>query len=242
MNSHQTIGILGGMGPFATAAFFQKILELTPAKKDWEHLHLVIDNHPQIPSRSRYYLYQEASPLPEIIQACKKLQEYPVDFIAIPCNSASAFLDAIQAEVAVPILNIMQVTAKALYTVFPKIKRVAVMGGVITYREKIYAKYLGDDDVEYVHHNEKLQSSIEQIIEEIKLNNMTPRAMHETYAAVDELKKSYRVDGIILGCTEFGCLQSLDLSIPTIDSSTELARYIVHRATAERVTGEHSTL
>lgn len=242
MNSHQTIGILGGMGPFATAAFFQKILELTPAKKDWEHLHLVIDNHPHIPSRSRHYLYQEASPLPGMIQACKKMQKYPVDFIAIPCNSASAFLDAIQAEVAVPILNIMQITARALQTVFPEIKRVAVMGGVITYREKIYAKYLEDSGIEYAHHNETIQSSIERIIEEIKLNNMTPCAMHETYAVVGELKRAYCVDGIILGCTEFGCLQSLDLSLPTIDSSTELARYIVHRATAERVIGEKSTL
>ena len=234
MNKEQSVGILGGMGPFATAAFFRKILDLTPARKDWDHLHLVIDNHPQIPSRSRYYLYHEASPIPEMIRACQRLQAYPVNFIAIPCNSASAFLRQVQGEVGVPILNIMQITANALHSAYPEVKRVAVMGGVITYRERIYDEHLAACGMTYVHHDEKLQESIEKIIEEIKVNNMTNRAVSQTLAAINELKERYRVDGIVLGCTEFGCLQELELPLPLMDSSTELARHIVRRVTAER--------
>lgn len=234
VNNKQVVGILGGMGPFATASFFQKILELTPAKKDWEHIHVVIDSHPHIPSRSRHYLYGEASPIPEMIKACRRMQVYPVDFIAIPCNSASAFLKEVQAEVEVPILNIMEITANALKKAFPGIKRVAVMGGVVTYREKIYEEYLVSNGMIPVHHNEKIQSSIEEIIEEIKLNNMSSRAINATGTIIEELKNACGADGIILGCTEFGCLQNLELPLPVIDSSTELARHIVARATARK--------
>jgi aspartate/glutamate racemase len=132
----------------------------------------------------------------------------------------------------------MEITANALQSAFPEVKRVAVMGGVITYREKTYEKYLANNDMIYVHHNEKEQSSIENIIEEIKLNSMSPSAVRETCATVSELTNKYRVDGIILGCTEFGCLQSLGLPVPIIDSSTELARHIIQRVTAERIANE----
>lgn len=131
MNTMQTktIGILGGMGPLATALFFKKLVEATPAKKDWEHLRVIIDNDPHIPSRTRHFLYKEESPVPRMIADCQKLAAYPVDFIVIPCNSASYFLPEIQPHITVPILNIMETTARGLASSHPGIRRVAVLGG-----------------------------------------------------------------------------------------------------------------
>jgi aspartate/glutamate racemase len=136
----------------------------------------------------------------------------------------------------------MQITARALRSAFPEVKRVAVMGGVITYRERIYEEYLANNDMIYVHHDENVQGTIENIIEEIKLYGMSPHAVSETCATVSELTNSYRVDGIILGCTEFGCLQNLGLPVPVMDSSTELARHIVRCVTAKRIADEHPPL
>src|ERR1700736_4074186 len=103
----KVVGVLGGMGPHATAAFFRTLLNITPAQKDWDHLRVVIDDNPHIPSRTRSLLFGEASPVPGMLESCKKLESYPVDLIALPCNSAAVFLPELQPQLRVPILNIL---------------------------------------------------------------------------------------------------------------------------------------
>ena len=98
------------MGPHATSECFNKIIRLTPAQKDWDHLHLVIDNNTKITSRTRHVLFDEASPVPGMIDACRRLASYPVDFIAVSCNSACFFLDQITPHVNVPVMSIMSET------------------------------------------------------------------------------------------------------------------------------------
>ncbi|MBY6916656.1 aspartate/glutamate racemase family protein [Clostridium botulinum] len=223
----KVIGILGGMGPYATLAFFQKLLDLTPAKKDWEHLRIIIDNNPHIPSRSRYLLYDEESPIEGMVDSCRKLQRYPVDVIAIPCNSACYFIDKVQDEIDVPILNIMEITSNSLASIYPNIKKVSVLGGAITYNKKTYEKFLKQNDIEYVHHNKEIQDKVEFLIEKIKLNSISEELKVDFYDLLEELKKSCNIQGVILGCTEFGCLMDIQTSIKILDSSTELAKYIL---------------
>ena len=62
-----TIGILGGMGPYATNFFFKRILDLTPVKMDKDHFHTIIDNNVKIPSRTRAVKYNEQSPVNDIV-------------------------------------------------------------------------------------------------------------------------------------------------------------------------------
>ncbi len=99
-----TVGILGGMGPYATLAFYQCILDNTPAQKDWEHLRLIIDSNPKIPSRTRAFLFGEADPVPMMARSAKSLQEAGADFVVLPCNSAHYFLPRVREIVDVPFL------------------------------------------------------------------------------------------------------------------------------------------
>jgi hypothetical protein len=87
--TNKRIGILGGMGPYATVIFMKNILDMTDAEKDWEHIHTIVDNNTKIPSRSRAILFNETSPLDGMLESCKKLESYTVDTIVIPCNSES---------------------------------------------------------------------------------------------------------------------------------------------------------
>jgi len=84
----KTIGILGGMGPYATVELFSKILKFTPARKDQEHLRIIIDNNLKIPDRTEAILGNGKSLLPEMIATAKNLEKAKVDFILIPCNTA----------------------------------------------------------------------------------------------------------------------------------------------------------
>lgn len=231
MANSKTVGILGGMGPHATAAFFQTLLNLTPAKKDWEHLRVIIDDNPHIPSRTRHLLYGEASPLKGMIDACRKLEQYPVDLIALPCNSASIFIPEIEQHVRVPILNIIAISANALARTFPTAKRTAVIGGYVTYKTESYKPFLAANGIELIDHGAEIQEQVERQIESLKLGQSSQANIDEVSSLIDKLKSKFGADSLILACTEFGCLPPFDRKIPTVDSSTELARYTIQAAT-----------
>jgi aspartate racemase len=223
------VGILGGMGPHATVAFLDQLVQLTPAERDSDHLRLVVDSHPHIPSRTRHLLYGEASPVPGMIEACRKLAAYPVDFIAVPCNSACGFIDDVRAAVAVPILDIVEITAQSLVAKHPSVGSCAVIGGHVTYKKQSYRRFLEAAGVDYVEHDEQTQTQIEGLITKIKLLDTGAAVVRSCAEVVDRLRDGYGAESIILGCTEFGCIDLPAPGVPLVDSSYELARHIVEK-------------
>lgn len=226
----KTVGILGGMGPFATAAFFQSLLKLTPAEKDWNHLRIIIDNNPHIPSRTRHLLLDEASPFEGMLETCQKLERYPVDVIAIPCNSAAIFVPQLQESLQIPVLNIIEITVNALSKKYPLVGRVAVIGGYVTYKLQSYKPFLKANGLEIVDHGPKLQGQVEQLIEKLKLGQAGSDHAALAIDLIAQLKQEYEAEAVILACTEFGCISGGSSQIPVIDSSLELARYTVEIA------------
>jgi len=223
------VGILGGMGPHATVAFMDQLLQLTPAERDSDHLHLIVDSHPHIPSRTRHLLYGETSPVPGMIEACRKLAAYPVDFIAVPCNSACGFIDEVRAALPVPILDIVEITAQGLVAEHPSVRSAAVIGGHVTYKKQSYRRFLEAAGVRYIDHDEATQSQIEGLITKIKLLDTGPAVVRSCVDVVERLRDGYGAESIILGCTEFGCINLPDPSVPMVDSSYELAKHIVEK-------------
>src|SRR6266700_3012102 len=165
----KTVGVLGGMGPHATAAFFQRLLDITPAKRDWDHLRVIIDDNPHIPSRTRHLLYGEMSPFDGMLETCRKLERYPVDLIALPCNSAAIFIGDLQDHISIAILNIVEITARAIATNCPEVRRAAVLGGHVTYKMQSYRPFLQSYGIDVVEHNSQIQQEIERQIEHLKL-------------------------------------------------------------------------
>jgi aspartate racemase len=201
---------------------------LTPAQKDWNHLRLVIDNNPHIPSRSRAYLYKEDSPVSGMVESCSKLEHYPVDLIAVPCNSATFYINEVQAQIGIPILNILEVTSQSVKNKLQQESRVAVLGGNITYLEKMYRPFLEAQGFLYIDHSEDEQSEVLSFIEYIKKNGNAD--LNRIQKFINKYSQKNKVDGIVLGCTEFGCLSELDSTTTLIDSTTELAAHIVSLA------------
>ena len=61
-SAKKVVGIIGGMGPGATALLFQKLIDYTDAKSDSEHIHVIIDNNTSIPDRTTAILAGEDTP------------------------------------------------------------------------------------------------------------------------------------------------------------------------------------
>ena len=91
----KTIGIIGGMGPLATADLYRKMIEGTVAEKDQDHVHVIIDSNPWIPDRTEYILHNGPSPLPEIVKSIRRLEAAGCDFLIMPCNTAHHIIEEI---------------------------------------------------------------------------------------------------------------------------------------------------
>lgn len=104
------IGILGGMGPAATADMFQKFIQFTPAHCDQEHIPLVISSIPDIPDRTESILHGGKSPLMAMEERIQGLENAGAKCILIACNTAHYWYDALKEKCHVDMLNIVDST------------------------------------------------------------------------------------------------------------------------------------
>lgn len=211
------------MGPLASAEFLRDILDRIPVRKDWDYPRIILDSHPHIPSRSRCWLYKEASPYPGMLEACRKLEQYNVQYIAIPCNSAQCWLTELQAELNTPILDIRDITVEALCKSFPSVKEAIVFGSAVTIGMESYLPYLDRRGISYVKPDAALQEEVENFIELAKANiarDILFLQLKSLLAAVESPSRA-----VILGCTEFGLIRNelSHISCPVIDSLSAYA-------------------
>jgi aspartate racemase len=230
----RTVGVIGGMGPLATVDFFALLVRMTPADKDWNHLHIIIDNNPRIPSRSRAILFDEASPIPYMIDGARRLVAMGAHLVVVPCNSASHFLGPVREalrEPGVPVLDPVQATAAALRAAGTS-RRPLVLGGMVTHRAELYGKAMEGGDITPLRPTEPEQAEVAALIEALKKGD-TGAAVIERTAAVIEAGRARGADGAILGCTEFGLIAEplaatlaarLGLALPLYNSNELLAR------------------
>lgn len=108
----RTIGILGGMGPEATILLQQRLLAAVDAQDDADHLPLLIDMNPQVPSRIAHLIEGTGeSPAPVLAEMARKLEASGAAALAMPCNTAHHYAPAIRAAVAIPFLDMVALSA-----------------------------------------------------------------------------------------------------------------------------------
>jgi aspartate racemase len=146
----KTIGIIGGMGPEATADIFTKIIHLTPATQDSEHIHVLIDNNPMIPSRVQAIMHNGESPVPEMVRMAQSLERSGADFLIIPCNTASYYIEDIRKLVNIPVLSIVEETSKYIIDKHLDKKVIGLLGTEMTVRLGLYHKELLKHKIEVV--------------------------------------------------------------------------------------------
>lgn len=101
------LGVLGGMGPLATADFFRKLIDATPAAHDEGHIPVLIHSVPQVPSRPAAILHGGPSPLPALLQARDRLLAAGATLLAMPCNTAHHWHDGLVDGCPVPFVHIV---------------------------------------------------------------------------------------------------------------------------------------
>ena len=113
------LGVIGGMGPLATQLFYRMIIDRTDARKDQEHLDMIILNHATMPDRTESILSGRIENLYEkLLEDAKMLESNGACCIAIPCNTSHVLIDRIQENVGIPIINMVRETVREISKVF----------------------------------------------------------------------------------------------------------------------------
>lgn len=232
MNSNpkdrKVIGILGGMGPYATIDFFKYLVDKTPATKDWHHHHIIIDNNPRIPSRTRAFLYNEDSPLPLMKAGIERLVAAGADVIAVPCNSAHFFLYQLLETVDFPLVDMVAETAKQVSA--SGIRKVGVMAGEVTVGAQLYERHLDPVGIEVTHVSAEQQLTVRSIIEDVKTDAVSNRTI-DSFKAVAQSFQDHGCEGLILGCTELPIIaRQAALALTCFDSLDALASAVLRIA------------
>jgi aspartate racemase len=228
LSSEKIVGILGGMGPEATADLFMKIIKSTPASRDQEHLRVVIDSNSKIPDRTQFLLGKGIDPRDELIKTAKNVERMGADVLGIPCNTAHYFYDDIRRAVSIPVLHIMEEVARTLEG---KIQRVGLLASTGTVRTHLYDTHLSSVDIETIVPNDGDQKKVMDAIYKVKGGELS---LAREIALVESKKLVERgAQAIIAGCTEIPLiLRDGDLKVPVIDATLVLARALV--ATAKK--------
>ena len=221
----KTLGIIGGLGPMATAYFLELVVKMTDAKTDQEHIAMVILNHASIPDRTEYILDNtKPNPLPVMVADAKRLQNDGCDYIVIPCNTAHYFFDEIQKSVDVPIINILEETVSYAERTVPNLKCLGILATKGTIISGAYQNIIKKHGLDYRVPSEEDQKSLMHIIyDEVKAGEKVD--ICEFLRIVGELKKAGS-DAVILGCTELSIIKKdFNLSrVDIVDSMECLAR------------------
>lgn len=220
----KTIGILGGMGPLATADLFRKIVLLTDAACDNGHIRVYIDDNSSIPDRTAAILDGGADPLPAMTDSLRKLEACGADCIIMPCNTAHYFLPRLQALTHVPFLSMLDSTARACRVRFPG-KTAAVLATRGTLSAGLYQQALAAESVPFLIPGGAEQDALMRIIYDGVKAGAPPDAYQADMASVLDALTGRGADYFILGCTELPlAAQALALSVPTVDPTAELAK------------------
>lgn len=198
------VGVIGGLGPLATAHFMELVIEMTEAKRDQENVDMIVYNFPSIPDRTGYILGSNLkSPLPGLLSVARALERQKVGCIAIPCVTAHYFHKELQSAVRTPILNGVAETVQLLKA--RGIKKVGIMATDGTIRSRLLARELDNAGLLPVVPSEERQADVMHLIyENVKAGK---KAEMDRFRRVQQELMDCGAEIILLGCTELSLIK-----------------------------------
>jgi len=225
------LGVLGGMGPLATVDFMTKIIAATEARRDQDHIPMIVSSVPQIPDRTEAILEQGIDPLPEMLRGVVTLERAGASLIAIPCNTAHFWYSQLAHFARVPIVNIVDACVDEIRSRRGHPPRVGLMATRGTIAAGIYQRRLAELEV-------LTPSDLDQVmrgIAAVKGGDLEQGQFHLECAA-DELLQA-KCDVIIMACTEIPVALKRRAALRPevyIDPTEALAKACVRRWMTER--------
>ncbi len=236
----KVLGVLGGMGPLASAHFMLRLTRLTPATRDQDHIPAVLWSDPRVPDRTAARLGSGPDPLPWLMRGINGLRAAGCDAIAIPCNTAHGWFEPMVRDAGVPILHIVDAAATDLRRLGISQGTIGLMGTAATLAMRLYQDRLGAQGWDIIEPEPgEMQRLVTPAIAAVKANRVA-----EAYQPLAEVVNSLASRGasaVVLGCTEIplgiqaGPVEAL--RVPVVDTIDALARAAIAWARPGTVVG-----
>ena len=228
----KTIGILGGMGPEATADLFYRIIRATPVERDQDHFHVIIDSNAKILDRTPAILGTGPSPLPLMIETGKNLEAAGADLLIMPCNTAHYFYDELQKAFGIPLLHMIRLSAEYTAINYTDVKKTGLLATDGTIASRLYHDAYKEHGIETITPGKASQLDVmDAIYKHIKTGDLEKGGELLHRVAYELIEAG--ADAVICGCTEVSLvLHDGDISVPVIDPLQVLAEEAIKLASA----------
>jgi aspartate racemase len=223
--AHRIVGIIGGMGPEATVDLMRRVIAMTPARGDEDHIHMIVESNPKIPSRIAHLIDGIGpDPTPELIRIAGNLQAAGANALAIPCNTAHVYADSIRRSVGIPLLDMVNLSVARL-AASARVRRVALLASTAVHHTHLYENALfahGITTAPPTHQDELMA-----LISGVKGGDTGMQA--QARLGQIALNLSLGSDMLLVACSELSII-SAGISVPFEDSLDVLAQAIVEFA------------
>lgn len=232
MPARPLVGVIGGVGPLATAYFLDKVVRLTAAERDQDHLDMVVFDHAGIPDRTAFVLGESTEdPGPVMADDGRRLEAFGADFLVLPCNTAHSFTDEIARAVSVPVVSIIEETVAAARRRVAPLVSVGLLATSGTVASGVYQRALASHGVTAVLPDDADQAAVMTIIyQQVKAGRPVDVAL---LRAVTDRLVARGAQVVVLGCTELSVVAEDEglLAEPLyVDSLDVLARRTIELA------------
>ena len=218
------VGVLGGMGPEATILLMQKALDAVPAQDDADHVPLIVHQNTQVPSRVAALIEGTGEdPAPALRAMAADLQRAGAQALAMPCNTAHHYAQAVAEATDLPFLDMIEGTADALRDVGAA--RIGMLASPATRLAGVFGRPFGERGLEPVWLRD--DAPLLEIIKAVKAG--APQAQTApALAAQAALLAEQGAERLLVACTELSLLsEGLPGDLPRTDSLDCLAAAIV---------------
>ncbi|WP_299666386.1 amino acid racemase [uncultured Ruegeria sp.] len=230
--TRRIVGVLGGMGPEATILLQQRVLRKINARDDADHLPLLIDMNPQVPSRIAHLIEGRGeNPGPVLATMARRLQIAGATALAMPCNTAHHYAPFITGAASVPFLNMVSLSVEAARDSLPEKAKVGILASPAVMRAGVFDAPLQGAGLStlWPEDPDRMLTAIRMV----KAQGPTPQALKILADAAAELTRN-GASLLLVACSEFSLMtQDLNMDVPVIDTVDLLATAIRDHTTNE---------
>ncbi|SIS67639.1 aspartate/glutamate racemase family protein [Neptunomonas antarctica] len=226
--NEKIVGVIGGMGPEATVELMRLVIAATPAKDDIDHIRMLVDNNPKVPSRIKAIIEGTGeSPVPCMIGMALGLEKQGADFLVIPCNTAHHYYPDVAAAVNIPVFNLIELTSQTAKKEQPDLRKAGLLASSALQKIHLYEPWFDKHDVQVLYPQQEDQQAVMDLIRAVKAKNQTVEQIQAYNRAARNLADQ-GAQCLILACTELSIIgDQLQTVLPVYDTSTLLAQAIV---------------
>ncbi|MGW8727113.1 aspartate/glutamate racemase family protein [Streptomyces sp. NPDC055808] len=217
------LGILGGMGPLATADFYRRLVERTPAGSDQGHLPVLMWADPAVPDRTSALLGEGPTPVPALVEGARWLQQAGASCVAIPCNTAHAYVEQLSKATGIEVLDMIQAALRAAAGKAPGVEKVGVLATRGTRLAGLYERAGARLGLNVIQVSGRVQREyVDAAIRAVKQGSCLA-GPEQWIASAAEILKQQGAQVAVAACTEIPLISGAAARVlPLVDSTDAL--------------------